>query len=263
MARTVEKKGNVIAQSMNWLIYHMFVVPKTQTKIFDLGYQLYTFELFHMKFANRLSHFIGIPLNLIALYCIFLPNTWLAIIPLAIVAGHHIILAVKYRLYSFIPILIAFHALFWFAAVFVFEPFLFNGAVWYMNPVFHFFFWPFLQYVTHGIEKLIPRPWSLKGNWMRLQEYWFKAPWYKSVLMVSFMPLHSIVELVSSWRNLYLELLLFANKLGYTPSWFQAAQKWIYQEIHSEDPIISYEDYLAEFEPAIEQALNLHTAAAN
>jgi len=176
------QKTNVNKRYRNffeWLIYAIFVVPYSQIKIFDLPYQLYTFDLFHKKEANRWSHFIGIPLNLIALYCVFIPmHTALAVSILCIVFGHHLVITLKYKLYAVIPVVCACHFGLWWLAVGVFEPYLFNNEVWYLHPLFHFVFWPFLQYTTHSLEKYIPRPWSVRGNWIRLKDIAKESKWY-------------------------------------------------------------------------------------
>jgi len=239
-----------------WLIYAIFVVPKSQTKIFDLPYQLYTFDLFHKHTANRWSHFIGIPLNLIALYCIFLPNNILfAVTILIIVFGHHFIISIKFKLYALIPLLIICHFILWAMSVYIFEPFLFNSEVWYLNPVFHFLFWPFAQYITHSLESHIPKPWSARGNWSKLNVILRESKWYIPLLIILLIPFHTFVELISSWRNLYIEILESAQKMGYTTPRLQAITQWIAKEKNTDNPIYDYKEFKTHFIPYFEKYL--------
>jgi len=233
---------------LNWLVYAIFIVPKSQIKIFDLPYQLYTFELFHKKSANRWSHFIGIPLNLIALYCIFLPqNTYMAVGVLLIVFGHHFILSLKYKLYIIVPLLITCHTILWLLSVYVFEPFLFNREVWYLSPTFHFLFWPFVQYITHSLESYIPKPWSVSGNWSKLPVILRESKWYIPLLLILMIPLHTFVELISSWRNLYIEILGLAQKASYHTPNLEAINQWVTKEKNSDNPIYDYHKFEENF----------------
>lgn len=262
MPNTAKPAPKSLFDFIKLFIRAIFVVPRTQTNIFDLPYQLYTFDLFHKIGANRWSHFIGIPLNLIALYCIFIPiNTWLAVAALAVVFAHHLTMTLKYKLYVMIPILVLFHGLFFGLAMFVFEPYVFVDSVWYLNPVFHFFFWPFVQYATHGLEPFIPRPWSLKGNWTAMLEFMKKAPISKLIILIVMIPAHTMVELVSSWRNLYIELLVFTNKLGYEPIMLEETTNWINTTINEEDPVYDYDDFKVEFQPVLDRIEKREEAA--
>lgn len=254
MANTIQKEEKSLMYWIKLFIKAVFVVPRTQTNIFDLPYQLYTFDLFHKIGANRWSHFIGIPLNLIALYCIFIPiNTWLAVAAIGVVFAHHLTMTIKYKLYVMIPILVLFHAIFAGLAFFVFEPYVFVDSIWYLNPIFHFVFWPFVQYVTHALEPFIPRPWSLKGNWTAMMEFMKNAPMGKRILLVFMVPFHTFVELVSSWRNLYIELLVFTNKLGYEPPVLKETMNWINAEKRKNDPVYDYPDFTIAFQPVLDK----------
>jgi len=178
-----------------WLVYAIFVVPYAQIKIFDLPYQLYTFDVFHKKEVNRWSHFIGIPLNLIV----------------------------------------------------------FDNAVWYLSPVFHFLFWPFVQYITHSIEPYIPRPWSVRGNWSKLTDIIKEREWYIIVAIILMIPFNTFVELISSWRNLYIEILQFSHKAGYRSPALTAMTQWIEQEVNSDDPIYDYTTFKEAFKPYFDE----------
>lgn len=239
-----------------WLLYAIFVVPKTQVKIFDLPYQLYTFDVFHQHDANRWSHFIGIPLNLIALYCIFLPqNMLIALGILLIVFGHHCIMSIKYQLYALIPILVLCHVFFWLLAIYVFEPYVFCNEIWYLHPTFHFLFWPFIQYATHSLESFIPKPWSISGNWSKLIVILRESKWYVPIILTLMIPFHTFVELISSWRNLYIEILGLTHKLGYKTTRLQAITQWIKTELNSDNPTYEYQEFQARFVPYFKQYL--------
>lgn len=235
---------------VNWLIYAIFIVPKSQIKIFDLPYQFYTFDVFHMHTANRWSHFIGIPLNLIALYCIFLPNyIFPALVVLLVVLTHHVVISIKYKLYGFVSVLISCHFILWSLSQYLFEPFIFNNEVWYFNPIFHFLFWPFVQYITHSLESYIPKPWSRSGDWSKLSEVLRESKWYILLLLIVMIPFHTFVELISSWRNLYIEILGFAHKAGYNTPRLQAITQWIATEKSTDSPLYNYEEFKMLFLP--------------
>ncbi|MEZ5009756.1 MAG: hypothetical protein R2753_16530 [Chitinophagales bacterium] len=270
MAQTIQKETTSILGIIKLFIKAIFIIPRAQTNIFDLPYQMYSFDLFHKIGANRWSHFIGIPLNLIALYCIFIPiNTWLAVAAIGVVFAHHLTMTIKYKLYVMIPILVLFHSIFAGLAFFVFEPYVFVDSIWYLNPIFHFVFWPFVQYVTHSLEPFIPRPWSIKGNWTAMMDFMKKAPLGKKILLVFMVPFHTFVELVSSWRNLYIELLVFTNKLGYEPPVLKETINWINETINEEDPVYDYSDFTIAFQPVLdkleeqEQAANMEVSVSH
>ncbi len=252
---STESKG--YRHFFEWLIYAIFVVPYAQIKIFDLPYQLYTFDVFHKKEVNRWSHFIGIPLNLIALYCIFIPTyKYLSMSILILVFGHHLIMTLKYKLYGMIPVIVICHLALWGLAVYIFEPYLFDNTIWYLSPVFHFVFWPFVQYITHSIEPYIPRPWSVHGNWSKLANIIKEREWYITAAIILMMPFNTFVELISSWRNLYIEMLQFAYKAGYQNPTLDAMTQWIEQEVNSDDPMYDYDTFEAAFTPYFEQQMN-------
>ena len=56
--------------ALRWLVRAMFIVPRSQVEVFDLGYQLYAFDLFHAHPLNRASHYVGIPISLAATYAL-------------------------------------------------------------------------------------------------------------------------------------------------------------------------------------------------
>jgi len=141
----------------------------------------------------------------------------------------------------------------WGLAVFVFEPYLFDHTIWYLNPLFHFVFWPFVQYVTHSLEAYIPRPWSVHGNWSKLADIIKESKWYIPVLIILMIPFHTLVELISSWRNLYIEILHFTYKSGYQPPILTTMMQWIEEEKNSEDPMYDYTAFKTKFVPYFKQ----------
>ncbi|HGG56503.1 MAG TPA: hypothetical protein ENK31_01770, partial [Nannocystis exedens] len=154
-----------------WLIHAWFIVPMSQVKIFDLPYQLYTFEIFHMFGPNRWSHFIGIPISLAATYILLSPLPYGPEIALFIVAGIQVIICLRARYFALIPIVLIVHALLWAVSMLWLRNYLVFDGAWWMHPAFHVVFWPTLQYITHALERRLPPPWSGGDDWMPIKAF--------------------------------------------------------------------------------------------
>jgi hypothetical protein len=221
----------------------MFILPMSQVKIFDLAYQLYAFEVFHMFGANRWSHFIGIPISLAATYILLSPIPHGPEVAFALIVGIQLILSVRARLYGLIlPVLLA-HSAIWLLAFHGLNRYLVFGGAWWTHPAFHVLFWPTLQYLTHATEPYLPPPWSGSSEWISLKQLLLTASPARILTVIAFGPLHSVVELISSHRNFYLMILLVAEKLGYRPSSLVELRGWIDQECAKRWPVIEYDDF--------------------
>lgn len=222
-------------------------MPDAQRRIFDVEYQLYVFELFHQRGINRWSHFVGIPLHMAALYCLLLRLSVLGPLLIATCVAVHLAIILRSTLRSAALVswtLVAHAALVLLAGAWL-GPHVLDGTTLLRSPLVHVLAWPAVQYITHAVEREIPRPWSLEGSWTPMTTFLLEAPWRRRVALLLAAPLHMGVELVSSWRNFLLLLIASAAQLRLCDDRVAQIQTRIHREMHRPDPAFDALTYAA------------------
>jgi uncharacterized membrane protein YGL010W len=228
-----------------WFLRAWFVVPWSQVHILDLGYQTYCFEVFHKSRLNRTVHAIGIPLSLMATYVLVSSLRWGSLLVPAFVVAVHLAIALRSRLYAAVPALLVAHAGLWlFASRVLAHVLLFEGPVW-LHPAFHVVLWPALQYVTHIFEVDVPPPVSGIPRWRSRRELLSQASAGYLVFAFALAPLHILVELISSYRNLFVLLVLASWHLGYRPESLSRLMAWIREEAGKDQPLVELDAFRA------------------
>jgi hypothetical protein len=190
----------------------IWVVPDSQVHILSLPYQEHVFRLFHERLANRISHYIGIPMAVATLYAALSPPFAVAVA--AGITTVHLALAIRHRLWALCAVVVGAQALIGLFAAYVLAPFYATHTGFPASPWLHIFGWSFLQYVTHALESKFPEPWGTRT--MTSRDEWFRHADARHFLLVLLaVGPHVFVEWFSGFRNLFLLCVRLARCFGY------------------------------------------------
>ncbi len=229
----------------SWWLHAVFIVPKSQVHVLDFRYQVYVFELFHKVWPNRVSHYIGIPLHLGALFVWLaaLAGTGVAWAAAAVLTALHVTIAVRSRLLplavlaAVVDLGLCASALTWLA------PLLPVDAALWQHPLVFVLGWPSVQFATHLLEPTFPPPTSGRSGWASLRELLRDAGPTHLAKMALLTPAHAGVEVVSSYRNLLVALSILLRRLGVRQPALDQAQPWFDAQCAAAEPVMDYDAY--------------------
>jgi len=225
------------------IIMGVWVVPESQVYVLNLAYQEHVFRLFHERFPNRLSHYIGIPMATATMYAA-LPAP--AALLLAIAAnGLHLAVAARYRLWAVCGLTLGVQAALGAFAMRVLAPFYASHSGFWASPWLHVFGWSFLQYITHTIEPKFPEPWVDKG--MAPRGEWFRRSGPLNFLLAGLAVIpHVFVEWSSGPRLFFLVMIRLARRFGYRSPCLEKMDADLHRIQTRSNPVLRYNDFQSE-----------------
>lgn len=233
-----------VRRTLDLALRGVVIVPQVQWRLFDFPLQHYAFEVFHRAPANRWSHFLGIPMFMAAGYTLGVEQgigRWLMLG----VVSLHLVICGAHRLWGLVPLLLAVHVgLFQLAVGWAaFGP----EFPWWADPRVHLAVWPTMQYLTHALEPEIPAPWSLRGPWTPMREFFARGSWTRRALVALAAPGHVLVEALCSPRNLLVEVYAGARRLGMPAAGYAAVDRAVTQETSRARPALDVDMVRARF----------------
>lgn len=250
--RHIEPRRRPLPQLVPWVARAVLVIPDAQRYPMDLEYEFYAFALFHRSAINRALHAIGLPLAVASLYAVLLHRPWLAVGVTVLLLGYHLALAVRYRLFGMIPLILGVQVGLWLVADHLLRPLVTPGLGWWQISTLLPAVGSTVAYLGHAAEPYVPPPFAPTRAFVSQAEWLERSRPRDILLVVLCAPAHIAVEAISAPRNIFVLLLVAARHSGLHMPDVDALRRRVTRVVAIAEPPISRTEFrraLAEREP--------------
>lgn len=191
-------------------LHWWWVVPRVQTDLADLDYQLYTFEVFHQDWRNKAIHYLTIPA--IAFFCMVWASCWSlpglpwlngGLLYVALVAAVHARWSWRPGLRTLWATTTVSLALLWpVATVWAMvgaaeDPTLLAPTHLSMNPLLWIYAFAFLETLGHAFEPVPPHS-SGSDRFVEMPDFWARGGLWRFLAIPAMPTFFTVTSLVSN-----------------------------------------------------------------